>query len=457
MKRRCKEKNGFEPLYKKIKFNCFLDEICTIHETPSSKFFDCEISNTIFPNNDTILTKKKKNEIIKLRNNKYRGSIIWSEQMLQNYYRYHLMNINKIGKLLKNLKYPRFHECITGNCKLVFDVDVNIDENFTEEHKIIIYELKKLILHINKSLKNDFNIDINKVLIFDSSRFKKISFHVIYHHKTQSDIKFIFLNITQVGIYLSKILYDIKNSNYILKNNLFDFNIYSEGHFLRTYFSVKGTDSSSRLVVYDSETQKYNHDIFKESLVTYLPVGKYKCIKIEDVNSFNESYFYQRYISDDTYKPKNNIISPVYNFQKKEISLNNIHKQFFDFCNMEFKNVDKTFDCRDYSISKTYMSNFGKMPFIIPNTNIKVVKGPSFCMEVYGKYCLRHKRYHENAKTKTYYYFPYSDKKSNKYHNIFKLYYRCNFRYKNESCFSLEIKNKKMFVNIHKNLIMLLK
>jgi len=421
---------------------------------------------------------------------------IWSEEVLNDhgkkYYKYYLMDYSLMSKFLKKKAYPRFNECFEGPSKLVIDIDIDNKESFN----VVTYEsalkqtlnlLDHINIHLLKGFKIKTNIDLqdpikSDVLILDSSRKGKVSFHVIYK-------KVVFLNIAQVGIYMSKILClaidDKINIPDLIKGDPpnVDLKIYTERHFLRTYFSVKGKDSNSRLVVLGPQKQIYNEETFKESLVNYFESDKLDVIVIEQQESLTFSYHYTVLMNKlnngkKTFmKPRKNM---MINTSVKKKSMQNTKKcfvDFFNFCNKEFKREDKRFDCSDYKIEKVHTSNFGSTPFKIPNSEVTIVRGQSFCLTVVGRgaktYCFKHKRYHESAKMFTYYYFPYSDnikserkqwrmadkkklvipKKRIRNNFIFNLYYRCNFRDTSESCEKIRIMDEKGFQKIHEEIM----
>ena len=421
---------------------------------------------------------------------------IWSEEILNTYgknsYKFYLMDYSLMSKFLAKKMYPRFNECFEGPSKLVIDIDIDNKELVNVvTYDNALRQTLNMLNYINAYLLKTFKIKTvinlddptkSDVLVLDSSRRGKVSFHVIYK-------KVVFLNITQVGIFMSKIIYlaiddkiDIPD---LIKGDPpnIDLKIYIERHFLRTYFSVKGKDSNSRLVVLGPEKQVYNEETFKESLVNYFESDKLDVIVIEQQENLTFSYHYT-VLMNKLNKGKKTFMKPrksmMINTSVRRKSMQNTEKcfvDFFKFCNKELKKEDKRFDCSDYRIDKVYMSNFGSTPFKIPDSDVTIVRGQSFCMTVVGRgaktYCFKHKRYHENAKTFTYYYFPFSDKikserkqwrmadkkklvipkKKIKNNFIFNLYIRCNFRDTSESCEKIRIMDEKGFEKIHEEIM----
>jgi hypothetical protein len=505
MKRKRESGSYNEPLFKKAKYDNILDEIVNY----KTDYNEVKIIPKLIKRNPlkNIMIKftgrNNQYNAIRVRNKKYKGCQIFGEEIIQNtderFFHHLIISLDVLVKILEKCSYPRFHECIEGASKLSFDIDIdeeNLNKTINQDvYKEIFKKLHNLILFINKNIKKEFKIDINylpnkplrsDVKILDGSRNKKISFHVIYKNV-------IFLNITQVGIYLSKVFNMLmeRKCDYIDILKFVDFNIYKSGHMLRTYFCVKGSDTSSRLILMGLNKQQFNEQILNDTLINNFEQEKINCITIENVSSLFDSFHYTKYnnrinnLNNNKKQIKTKIkkrrcMSIVSRTQERDFDTNDdVIKNLYDIFNEIFKKNDNKFDCSDYQIQRVFLSNFGSQPFRIPSSGITIIKGQSLCIEIYGKYCPKHLKYHDNALTKTYYYFPFSDEifnKKRKYNSrnkkeikikenhkyIFNLYYRCNFRESNASCLKIELVKiypgiVNRFVEVHKKILRLIK
>ncbi len=136
---------------------------------------------------------------------------------------------------------------------------------------------------------------------------------------------------------------------------------------------------------------------------------------------------------------------------------------FFEYIKKLFKYDNQLFDSSDYKIQKVYLSEFGSN-----SINGNPPRGKSFCLEINGNWCPNCKRNHENARSKTFFYWPKCDlielefRKEyikNKFNSnkklmkkklstleindfgIFFIYCRCNWRYPGQKCKKIRIIN----------------
>jgi hypothetical protein len=498
-------KNHFEPLYKKIKYNNPLEEIVNYKKDYNElKVIKIKIKPRIYPKQiEKFYGIGAQFKAIQRINHIYQGCPVFAQEILKtnNYDRtfcnFYLISYKELSEIIEKSTYPRFNENIKGVAKLCIDVDIDNEKIKKSINKQIYtdftFKLINLIHLINKNLKKDFDLDImfstkeplkSDVLILNASRDNVISFHVVYKNVY-------FVNIVQVGIYLSKILTPILkkgDSSIIPIIEHLDFNIYRENHLLRTYFSVKQNDSTTRFLLEGLETQKFEKQTFLDSLICYTQENvELKCINVESVSYLSDSFYYnqfkynknkyfglQKRVYINQRRNINNTRSNTKNLDLKK----ECFKKFYEFCNKLFRKYNNDYDPAGFVLQRVYLSDFGTQPFQIPNTNITIVRGKSRCFEVYGKYCPLHKRYHINAKTKTFSYYPFSDLihlekckwknignnivkiKNPKLRNrfIFNISYRCNFRNVNEGCLRINVKAVcsdfvKEFIEIHKKIL----
>jgi len=502
MKRKLEEPK-FEPLYKRVNY-VHLDEIVNYKRDYNElKKIEKKIDKRVYPKEIVqFYGRGSQFKAIGKRNSSYPGCPIFGQEIIQKnqkdkkYFNYFLMTYDDLADIIEKSNYPRFNENIEGISKLCLDIDIDSDKIKIDKQALVDFtnRLYNLIYFINKNLKSDFDLDIkfkttepykNDVIILNASRVGVISFHVIYRNVY-------FINIIQVGIYLSKILSPIlkkKESSFLPIIEFMDFNIYRENHLVRTYFSVKQNDSTTRFLLQGVETQKFKKQILLDSLICHIDdIWELDCINVESTPYLSESYHYTQFKHNKNIafgiKKKRVYINQRRNINfksgnQKDFNLNKEpFKKFYEVCNKIFKNYDKNFDPKDFFITRIYLSDFGSQPFQIPGSNTTIVRGKSFCIEINGEYCPLHKRFHKNAKTKSYYYFPFSDTiylernkwrkvwnkiiklKNPKLKNrfIFNLYYRCNFRNANEGCLKINIKEKckdlvNEFLEIHNNVL----
>lgn len=503
----------YEPLYKRLKDFNYLDEIVNYKKDYNElKKIKKRLKKKVYPKEPLrFYGKSCQFKAITKRNSQYPGCPIFGQEIIQEkkadrkFFNYFLMSYETMAEIIEKSTYPRFNENINGVSKLCLDIDIDGEKTKVDKQTLINHtnRLYNMIRYINKNIKNDYDIDVkfdpkdplnSDVKILDASRKGVISFHVIYSNVYC-------MTVVQAGIYLAKVLNQVlrKNENSFLPLiHFLDFGIYRENHLLRTYYSVKQNKSATRFLLHGLEAQKFDKKVLFDSLISHTPdIKDLECINVESTSNLSDSFHYTQFkynrnkqndrhsnVLNRKYKKKSVIIPQRKNINSnkgKKVEFNpnkDAFKKFYEICNKVFKKHDSGFDCRDYEVSKIYLSDFGSQPFQIPGTNITIVRGKSFCIEVNGKYCLLHKRNHDNARTKSFYYFPFSDliyleknkwrkvgeklvkvknpKLKNKY--IFNLYYRCNFRNVNEGCLKINVQKTsrdlvKEFVEVHNKVL----
>ena len=483
---------GDLPLYKRAKHNKMEDYLSTRFLNVSTS--DLSVSQKILQRNEPPETiefsgQHSRSDAMNVRAEKFVGCAMFGKQEIasfqrkETYWKYLLTKYESIARA-ENFRKSSYHEVMLGPSKLVIDVDMKkSSEDFTRDHRTSIDCLRSLTGAICRELKADFGIECSwpkvsgrtsGVIVLDGSRREKLSFHVVFSRA-------IFENTVQAGCYLCKVLASCPEATMKLFRKILpaiDFNIYSEGHNLRTYYSVNPFDLPSRLLLYGPNEQKFSKDVLLESLATHTHEGRLKCILVENVKSLSNSKHYRAAkmaMSNSIPKEVGGARRPSLGHEDSskvimDLMALGFKQDFFDVIEKLAQNEDSAFTHEETTIRKCYLSTFGSKPIQLRNGST-VVNGPSFCMEVSGPYCLRHKKRHKKAKIKTYYYFPYSDEaylrsilgerfSTTRVHpkRIYRMYYRCNYREANATCVRLEINTDseqivEMFAEFHKKLM----
>lgn len=423
------------------------------------------------PNIRKIWGAKAKTNAFKRRDNLYPNCPIWGVEIHKNgrmFYNYHVMSYDQLSKCLQCEKYPNYNECFEGPSKLVMDIDIDKENSPGNELPLI----NKIIKYIKKQLHKDFSFKVMRkdVCKLNASRPNKISFHIVFP-------TIYFQNITQVGIYLARIFVKSieKKVDFVSILPFVDFNIYKERHLLRTYYSVKKQDLCSKFIVYKTK-KGFDLDILKKSLVNHIEGDTIKCIKVENINSLTYSYHYNVFQNDLTKKDRivrRRNLTPTQTLKNQSFDKQNkAIVDFFNICNKQFEHQDTKFKGKYCRLDSAYFSDFGTRPFRAPGSDEEIVSGQSLCLKVTSTYCLKHKRNHGNAKTKTYTYFPFSDiinSERNRWKRkvrivnpkpsrIFKLLYKCDFRDPANSCCCVFVDefDKEAFIEVHKRILKLI-
>jgi hypothetical protein len=473
-----KQKNVEHPLlYKQVKYTIpILDKIAKYNK----HYNESKCCKVTLPKNKKVVPTPyiyyKKQQAIDLQNKHYPHSLMFQEEVPnKGYHKYIVMEFNHLVDKMRMTKFPQFHQMFYGYSRLVIDFD---SKNKDLKANDVVKVLEYLVTQICIKIKKEFNISIDKKTIkwFDACRDKKISYHIHFN-----DPKLFFKPVEQAGIFLAKIFTEFieekkhKSLIYLFAQEYIDFNIYKEGHSLRLYYNTKRNEEKSRLYARGKKKKPFNVKDLQDSLICFIPpeMEKIMYVRMEDVDSLSESYYYQKYIrSIEILKNKDSIHSNrakkarSYVHPKiKMLDLSSETIQFYEFFNQVLKKKDKNFNDGDFVLKRATVNDFGNSEFSL---------GPAYCLEVYGSYCPPCKRSHGNAKTKSYFYFPLADIIKKTQHIWIgghqmevihekklsdTLYVRCMYRYQNDKRESLKIHLEdypllcKKFVSIHQKIV----
>lgn len=475
MKRARDGESDCEPIHKKVKYGSFEEFVMSMFSVSSPPGL-VEVALKIErrePDAPVVMSGAgAKERAVRLREETYAGAPIMAMCRRRNAEISWEYCVGRYDYMMRRERFDgcSWNEVMLGPCKLVLDVDAAYSGGAlgTALHRSLA-SLRVLISAIGARMDEDFGRSgCGKALILDGSRRGKLSHHVVFSGVA-------FDGIVQAGCYLCRAIAlcprELLEGGEMALAGL-DTNIYSEGHGLRTYFSAKPGCPASRLVVHGMTEQVFSPEVLSLSLVCMFDAGDLRCARVEDIQSLQESKWYalamerRRSLSGGERAPARRVGPPQRPSELMDLTGSALASEFFQIVGALARARDLGFTHKSTYRKRCCMSSFG----VRAPPGQADPMGPSFSLEVSGPYCAVHKKFHENAKTKTYFYFPFSDEVSArkllgerfslervKTHKAFRVYYRCNYRDPGARCVLLDAGrcagSRERFEKFHRKLL----